>query len=127
MLFQRFDRLLFLAPEGKPAYFGEIGKDSETVVRYFERNGAKSCPDDANPAEWIMEMIGCTPGSKNEIDWSEVWRRSPEYALVHKELDEMERSPVSPVGRMGVGQDYREFAAPFTVQLWECLKRVNQQ
>lgn len=127
MLFQRFDRLLFLAPEGKPVYFGEIGRDSSTVVSYFERNGAKDCPPGANPAEWIMEIIGCTPGSHSDIDWPEVWRRSPEYAQVHRELSEMETrlrgEPALPENAV----EFREFAAPFAVQLWECFKRVNQQ
>ncbi|KAL2060712.1 hypothetical protein VTL71DRAFT_9353, partial [Oculimacula yallundae] len=129
MLFQRFDRLLFLAPEGKPVYFGDIGPGSSTVVSYFERNGAKPCPKDANPAEWIMEIIGCTPGSHSEIDWSVVWRASPEYAQVHQELEEMEHglSRCHSTKKVTLGDDYKEFAAPFTVQLWECIKRVNQQ
>jgi len=129
MLFQRFDRLLFLAPEGKPVYFGDIGPGSSTVVSYFERNGAKPCPLEANPAEWIMETIGCTPGSHSDIDWSEVWRQSPEYIQVHRELDEMQQTlrseSLDQISRSH--DDYQEFAAPFIVQLWECLKRVNQQ
>ena len=56
MLFQRFHRLLLLAPGGKPVYFGEIGHEASTVIGYFERNGAKTCHSDANPAEWIMEV-----------------------------------------------------------------------
>ncbi|KAH7327322.1 multidrug resistance protein CDR1 [Rhexocercosporidium sp. MPI-PUGE-AT-0058] len=128
MLFQRFNRLLFLAPEGKPVYFGDIGPNSSIVVSYFERNGAKPCPEDANPAEWIMEIIGCTPGSHSDIDWSAVWRSSPEYAQVHRELEGMEnRLGQSEVQNTTLDDDYKEFAAPFTVQLWECMKRVNQQ
>lgn len=129
MLFERFDRLLFLAPEGKPVYFGEIGPNSSTVVGYFERNGAKPCPQDANPAEWIMEIIGCTAGSHSDIDWPAVWRSSPEYVQVHHELDEMEKglSQGVAVQKAVSDDDYKEFAAPFSVQLWECVKRVNQQ
>lgn len=129
MLFERFDRLLFLAPEGKPVYFGAIGVNSSTVIDYFERNGAKLCPDDANPAEWIMETIGCTPGSHSDIDWPEVWRQSSEYIEVHRELEEMEQrlGRESPAGNAKNSDHYREFAAPFMVQLWECFKRVNQQ
>src|ERR1700753_2392477 len=40
MLFQRFDRLLFLAKGGKTVYFGDIGQNSKTMTAYFERNGA---------------------------------------------------------------------------------------
>ncbi len=128
LLFQRFHRLLFLAPEGKPVYFGEIGPNSRFVVEYFERNGAKPCPSDANPAEWIMETIGCTPGAHSEIDWPQVWLESPEHAEVHCELDLMEgtgqRQVLNPRQSK---KDYQEFAAPFSVQLWECFKRINQQ
>ena len=54
MLFQRFDRLLFLARGGKTVYFGDIGYEASTLARYFERNGAHQLPDDANPAEWML-------------------------------------------------------------------------
>jgi len=42
MLFQRFDRLLFLKTGGQTVYFGEIGENSSTLTSYFERNGASS-------------------------------------------------------------------------------------
>jgi ATP-binding cassette subfamily G (WHITE) protein 2 (PDR) len=127
-LFERFDRLLFLAPEGKPVYFGNIGKDSRTVIDYFERNGASKCPSNANPAEWLMEIIGCTPGSQSKIDWAQIWRSSPEFTEVHRQLDYLAEHArkVYPTQAM-VDDGFKEFAAPFSVQLWECLVRVNQQ
>lgn len=127
MLFERFDRLLFLAPEGRPVYFGDIGHDSSTVIQYFEQNGAKFCPEGANPAEWLMEIIGCTPGSRSEIDWPEVWRNSPEYAHVHAELDTLEKQLESEVPVTSVSEMSSEFAAPFPLQLYQCFIRVNQQ
>lgn len=51
ILFQEFDRLLFLAKGGKTVYFGDVGKNSRTLLDYFESNGAEKCGDDANPAE----------------------------------------------------------------------------
>lgn len=129
ILFQRFDRLLLLAPEGKPVYFGDIGPSSSTIINYFERNGAKPCPTNGNPAEWIMEVLGCAPGHHSTIDWHEVWKKSPEYAQVHEELDSLERGirPISTESWLGDPNDYQEFAAPFSLQLWECFKRVNSQ
>ncbi|EDN98639.1 hypothetical protein SS1G_13498 [Sclerotinia sclerotiorum 1980 UF-70] len=56
-LFQRFDRLLFLAPGGRTVYFGRIGENCETVKKYFEANGARPCPADENVAEWIMQTL----------------------------------------------------------------------
>lgn len=48
LLFQQFDRLLFLGKGGKTIYFGEIGEQSSTVINYFERNGSRHCRPDEN-------------------------------------------------------------------------------
>ncbi|GAB1316185.1 Multidrug resistance protein [Madurella fahalii] len=127
MLFQRFDRLLFLAKGGKTVYFGDIGKNSKTMTSYFERNGGFPCPPDANPAEWMLEVIGAAPGSTSDIDWPKTWRESPEYAAVQDELQSLkanakESNPVS-----DDAGSYREFAAPFWQQLLQVTHRVFQQ
>ncbi|PGH03298.1 hypothetical protein GX51_04168 [Blastomyces parvus] len=130
MLFQRFDRLLFLASGGKTVYFGDVGERSSILSSYFERNGASPCPPDANPAEWMLEVIGAAPGSKSEINWPEVWRDSPERKAVHAHLDEL-KATLSEKGQAALAnrnpEDYREFAAPFSAQVWECLVRVFSQ
>lgn len=53
-LFQRFDRLLFLGPGGRPIYFGRLGENCETIKKYFEANGADPCPAGENVVEWLM-------------------------------------------------------------------------
>lgn len=130
MLFQRFDRLLFLARGGKTVYFGEIGTNSRVLTEYFERNGAPKCPVDANPAEWMLEVIGAAPGTQTKIDWNSVWRDSPEYQAVHRQLDEFktERPKEAPASADPNDKlSYREFAAPFGLQLRETTFRVFQQ
>jgi ABC-type multidrug transport system permease subunit/ABC-type multidrug transport system ATPase subunit len=129
MLFQRFDRLLFLAKGGKTVYFGEIGENSKTLTNYFERNGGHPCPDEANPAEWMLEVIGAAPGSHSDIDWFQTWRQSPEYQEVQAELENIKRQNQDVIAAP-VEEDpgsYREFAAPYSVQLKENLYRVFQQ
>lgn len=128
MLFQRFDRLLFLAKGGKTVYFGDIGENSKTLTNYFERNGGHPCPPEANPAEWMLEVIGAAPGSHTDVNWFETWRDSPEYQAVQNELENIkaERSQVE----SNVADDptsYNEFAAPFMTQLKVNLHRVFQQ
>ena len=130
MLFQRFDRLLLLEQGGKTVYFGEIGKNSHYLTEYFERNGAFKCPDGANPAEWMLQVIGAAPGSYTEIDWQNVWRSSPEYDEVHEELErlkERRHEAAQPVVTKQDKESYREFAAPFGIQLWQVTQRVFQQ
>ncbi|OCL07552.1 putative multidrug resistance ABC transporter [Glonium stellatum] len=135
MLFQRFDRLLFLAKGGKTVYYGDIGENSSTLTSYFERNGGHPCPPEANPAEWMLDVIGAAPGSTTDIDWPAVWRSSPEYTEVQNELAQLkeERPQVTALQRTVSAQkredkaSYREFAAPFGAQLWEVTKRVFEQ
>ena len=51
VLFEEFDDLLLLQRGGRVVYNGELGQDSKTLINYFESNGGKQCPPDANPAE----------------------------------------------------------------------------
>ncbi|GAB0134009.1 ZEB2-regulated ABC transporter 1 [Epichloe bromicola] len=130
MLFQRFDRLLFLAKGGKTVYFGDIGENSKTLTSYFERNGGHACPEAANPAEWMLEVIGAAPGTTTDVDWFQAWRDSPEYQNVQEELEAVKREKRGSIASAPVEEDaggYREFAAPFMVQLKENLHRVFQQ
>ncbi|KAI9146718.1 ATPase [Paramyrothecium foliicola] len=128
MLFQRFDRLLLLAKGGKTVYFGDIGKNSNILTSYFVRNGAPPLPVDANPAEYMLEVIGAAPGAHTEIDWPAVWRISPEYQDVQRELDRLASNPKmkntessqSPI-------EYTEFAAGYTLQFKEVSRRAFQQ
>ena len=130
MLFQRFDRLLFLAKGGRTVYFGEIGESSKTLTDYFEKNGASPCPPDANPAEWMLGIVGAAPGSHTEFDWPKVWRNSPEIKAVYAELDKMKRElphQAPTPGKHNENASYREFAASFTTQLYEVQKRIFEQ
>ncbi|KAL2824234.1 ABC-2 type transporter-domain-containing protein [Aspergillus cavernicola] len=135
MLFQRFDRLLFLQAGGRTVYFGDVGENSNILIEYFVRSGGPPCPPAANPAEWMLDVIGAAPGSHTEIDWHATWRNSPEYAQVqqHLALLKAERSQQVELSRTVSGQQrddkasYREFAAPFWAQLWEVQLRVFQQ
>lgn len=48
LLFQQFDRLLFLAKGGRTVYFGGIGEESRILLDYFETNGARACGQSEN-------------------------------------------------------------------------------
>jgi ATP-binding cassette subfamily G (WHITE) protein 2 (PDR) len=131
MLFQRFQRLLFLQKGGQTVYFGEIGQNAGTLIKYFERNGGFACPKDANPAEWMLEVIGAAPGSHTDVDWFDAWRGSPEYAEVHAELDRLkDEGPKEHPIEHNTTEDkaaYAQFAAPFSQQMWHVQKRVFTQ
>ncbi|KAM0335679.1 hypothetical protein ACHAQA_000728 [Verticillium albo-atrum] len=126
ILFQRFDRLLLLARGGRTVYFGPIGKNSQTLLDYFVRNGGPACAPEANPAEHMLHVIGAAPGTHSDIDWPKVWRSSPEYQSVQDELNRLSSDRLT----TGVEQDsseLSEFAAPFGLQCREVWWRVFQQ
>lgn len=130
MLFEQFDRLLFLAKGGRTVYYGEVGQQSSILIDYFERTGAPKCPTGANPAEWMLAAIGAAPGSHSDIDWHEAWKASPERVAVREELARLKAEGQAAGDKSKSGVDkaaYSEFAAPFRIQMFEVLRRVFQQ
>lgn len=125
ILFQEFDRLLFLQRGGQTVYFGPVGENSNILVSYFERNGGPPCPPDANPAEWMLEVIGAAPGATTDKNWFEVWNNSPEKAEVKRELEEMSRELIKK--ERSSTTTTTEFAVPYWEQLMVCTVRVFQQ
>ncbi|KAJ2311844.1 ATP-binding cassette transporter snq2, partial [Coemansia sp. RSA 2705] len=81
-IFNEFDRLLLLVRGGHVVYHGDIGDDAHTLINYFERNGAPKCPPTANPAEYILDVVGGT-----NIDWPQIWSESKERQDVITEID----------------------------------------
>ncbi|EEP76489.1 ATP-dependent permease PDR15 [Uncinocarpus reesii 1704] len=126
MLMQQFDRLLFLAAGGKTVYFGDLGKNMTTLIDYFEKKGAHKCPPNANPAEWMLEVIGAAPGSQTDRDWPEVWSNSPEREDVRRQLAEM-RAELSQKPQAPRSAGYGEFAMPFWQQYLAVQHRMFQQ
>lgn len=127
ILFQSFDRLLFLARGGKTVYFGDIGENSHTLLDYFERNGGRKCGDSENPAEYMLEVVNKGKNARGQ-DWHSVWNNSPEYTATFTELDRIheEKQHVAVSG----GDDpheHDEFAMPFMSQLAAVTHRVFQQ
>ena len=155
ILFQEFDRLLFLAKggkrslrrsvwaatfrsnhptrtepvliacPGKTVYFGDIGKNSRTLLDYFESGGARKCGDDENPAEYMLEIVGVGSHNKSAQDWPQLWKDSQEKKGVQTELDrihkEKQGEPVTESGAAG------EFAMPLTAQIYYVTVRVFEQ
>ncbi len=128
MLFQQFDRLLFLQKGGQTVYYGDIGENSRTLIDYFERYDADPCPPDANPAEWMLEVIGAAPGSKAKYDYHQVWIQSPEHEELQTKLDSMANRLILEHTSDTVGREMREpYAASFYEQFRIVYKRIWQQ
>ena len=125
VLFQEFDRLLFLAKGGKTVYFGDIGANSRTLLDYFEGNGARTCADTENPAEYMLDVV-----NNMGVDWHATWNGSPEAAQVLRHLGEIHAETAqwqrSDEDRADAHL-YSEFAAPLSTQVKAVTVRVFQQ
>ncbi|KAK4949281.1 hypothetical protein LTR10_011898 [Elasticomyces elasticus] len=121
VLFQQFDRLLFLRQGGQTVYFGDIGKDSLSLLEYFEKKGARKCEVTENPAEYMLEIVA----NKDHHDWNSIWQNSQEAKDIQTEMDQLYEQDQS------TGHSHQtahgEFAATFSQQLREVTLRVFQQ
>ncbi|KAK5006696.1 hypothetical protein LTR28_006184, partial [Elasticomyces elasticus] len=89
VLFEYSDGVLLLKAGGCVVYSGELGHDSRTMVDYFEKNGARKCPDHMNPAEYMLEAIGAGNPDYKGKDWAVVWEESDEHHARSDEIADM--------------------------------------
>lgn len=126
ILFQEFDRLLFLARGGKTVYFGELGENSRTLLDYFESNGARKCGEDENPAEYMLEIVNAGKNNRGE-DWFNVWKASQEAQNVQHEINQLHESKRNDAVNLASETGASEFAMPLALQIYECTYRNFQQ
>ncbi|KAK3823093.1 MAG: ABC-2 type transporter-domain-containing protein [Benniella sp.] len=91
-LFAFFDDLLLLAKGGRTVFFGELGEDSSRLINYFEKNGAPKCAEDANPAEYILDVVNAR---HSDLDWPAIWNDSPEKVQLFKDIQETRNIPTT--------------------------------
>ncbi|KAJ5475879.1 CDR ABC transporter [Penicillium sp. IBT 31633x] len=123
MLIQQFDMILALNPGGNTFYFGPVGKDGASVIKYFADRGFV-CPPSKNVAEFILETAAkATHRNGKQVDWNEEWRNSDQNREMLAEIDRIraERSKV-PIEESGSAQ--YEFAAPTSTQTIQLTKRL---
>ncbi|KKK21456.1 ABC transporter [Aspergillus ochraceoroseus] len=124
VLFEEFDDLLLLQSGGRTVYHGKLGHDSSQLIGYFERNGAKQCPPDANPAEYMLEVIGAGNPDYSGQDWADVWEDSPERKQLSDEIkDIIETHRTVNKETQTSAEDDREYAMPIWVQTWAVTQR----
>ncbi|KAJ5140829.1 hypothetical protein N7448_004237 [Penicillium atrosanguineum] len=119
-LFAQFDTLLLLARGGKTVYFGDIGDNGATIKRYFGQYGA-DCPAEANPAEFMIDVVTGGIEAVKDKDWHQIWLESPEQHAMIDELDRMIDDAANKSA--GTVSDGYEFSMP----LWEQIKIVTQR
>lgn len=122
-LFEQFDRLLLLKRGGQMVYFGGIGKNSETVLSYFELQGGRKCLPSENSAEYLLEVIGAGATASVNEDWHEIWENSDECKNVTEELNDMIEKTSQKVSDVDSAELQSTFAQPYYVQFMHVVHR----
>jgi ABC-type multidrug transport system ATPase subunit len=66
-IFNDFDELLLLKRGGETVYFGELGKQSSSLIKYFERfESTPKIQPGENPATWMLTTIGAGSSTANK-------------------------------------------------------------
>jgi len=127
-LFNQFDRLLLLQKGGRTVYFGDLGENSSELIRYFEERSGIECDKDANPAEYMLDMIGAGATATTDKDWPALFRASPEAAKMNAQLSEYEarRHEQVQVSKETESRMKREYAQPVGVQIAVTTWRLFQ-
>lgn len=72
---------MLLKKGGHAVYFGELGLQCETMIKYFEGHGATKIKPGDNPANWMLRII-----QKCDIDFSGIYLKDPEYSKLKYQL-----------------------------------------
>ena len=125
-LFNQFDRLLLLQKGGKMVYFGDLGPNSTTLISYFEQRSGVKCGENANPAEYILDVIGAGATATTDKNWSQLFRESPQAVQLRRDLDDIFRRNAKPIEQTpeAHASQTREYAQPFVPQLMQVTWRA---
>ncbi|KAL4735804.1 ABC-2 type transporter-domain-containing protein [Aspergillus similis] len=122
VLFEMFDDLILLQSGGRTVYNGELGQDSCKLIEYFEQNGGKKCPPDANPAEYMLEVIGAGDPNYKGQDWGDVWANSKNCKNLSDDINKVIETRRNNEKERN-NDDNREYAMPIWVQIMAVTKR----
>ncbi|KAL4929375.1 putative ABC transporter [Aspergillus undulatus] len=125
VLFEMFDDLILLQSGGRTVYNGELGSDSSKLIEYFESNGGQKCPEDANPAEYMLEVIGAGNPEYKGQDWGDVWANSENCKNLTNDISQIVESRKNENNDQERSKDDdREYAMPIWVQVVTVTKRA---
>ena len=114
-----FDQLLYLR-DGKTVYCGNVGSNSQAMIRYLENHGARHCRSMENPAEWLFDVTrNLSVTSSPAIDWHAEWSGSPEREALKASLTSM----VSMVHPTSLANERTIYATSFWTQFVMVTRR----
>ena len=107
---------MLLKKGGFSVYFGELGFQSETIIRYFEENGVPKIMPGDNPANWMLRVM-----QKSNKDFSDLYMQSAEYSRVKSQIA---AAKVNPPEELKITYS-TEFAVPRSMRQKLTNKRLQ--
>lgn len=84
------DDLLLLRPGGDAIFFGELGPNSQNLVKYFEARGAHAIDLGENPANWVLTVLS---SGDCKVDLAQSYLHSEQFQSLKAEIAERKNSP----------------------------------
>ena len=77
---QTFDELLLLKPGGRTIYAGPLGRESASLIAYFEAvPGVPKITQGLNPATWMLEISTVTAEARLGRDLATQFQDSQQF------------------------------------------------
>ncbi|XP_020221803.1 ABC transporter G family member 31 [Cajanus cajan] len=93
-IFEAFDELLLMKRGGRVIYGGKIGRQSDTMIKYFQNiKGISPIPSGYNPATWMLEVTTPAIEQKLGVDFAEVYENSEQFRGVLSNIKESGQPP----------------------------------
>ncbi|KAF9093279.1 hypothetical protein BGX23_003506, partial [Mortierella sp. AD031] len=102
------------------SFFGKLGQDSSNLINYFEKNGAPTCAADANPAEYILDVVN---SRHSDLDWPEIWNKSPERVQLLEDIKQT-RSAINVAAAAHDPSSELEYATSTSTQMKYVFRRM---
>jgi hypothetical protein len=95
-IFNSFDTLLLLKRGGEVVFFGDLGDQSQNLIKYFERYSATTpIKPGENPATWMLSQIGAgsSGGTKIPYDYAGSYAGSNLHSRCLQKIEEICANP----------------------------------
>ncbi|XP_057493789.1 pleiotropic drug resistance protein 3-like [Actinidia eriantha] len=114
-IFEAFDELILLKVGGHIIYSGPLGKNSSSVIKYFEDIAeVPKIKNNYNPATWMLEVTSTSAEAKLGVDFAQIYKNSVLYQNNQTLVNTLSTPPP--------GSKDLYFATPFSQNGWGQFK-----
>mmetsp|Transcript_33421 Transcript_33421/g.76369 ORF Transcript_33421/g.76369 Transcript_33421/m.76369 type:complete len:1390 (-) Transcript_33421:90-4259(-) len=121
-IFESFDSLLLLKRGGRTVFFGELGKESVTLINYLQGiPGTPPIQGGSNPAVWMLDVMGAGTSGGSTVDFASCYELSTLRADAESKLSQ---EGVSKQGSAPKILFEERYAASTGLQMTQCVNKA---